>query len=516
MSRMINEANRKWWVLIAMTGALSMIMLDMTVVSVALPSIQDDLELTQTQLQWVMNAYLLSLAALVPFTGRLADMFNRVAIFILGVVIFVGASITCALAIGETSLILSRAVEGVGAALMIPPSQTLVLNAFDVKSRGRAMGVYAGVSMVFLSLGPLIGGLCTEIDWRLVFWINLPVGIVTILVTLAARPDGRVTKGQRLDWLGTATLVPGLCGVVLGLMQATTWGWTSPLTLLCLIGGGLLVVAFVFIEPRVRDPLLELRLFKGRNFVGDSVVLFFIQFALMGLTVFGAIYVQNLLGYSPIQAGLSMLPLTLPLLVAAPLAGRAYDRIGPRVLATTGAAIGGLGMLWNAYFLHELDYWILIPGYIALGLGVGMVTSPTNTDALNAASADLRGQASGAIQAVRQIGGTVGLAVLGTVVASVEKNRLIDSITGLGGTEQQAEKISGILSQGADEQAQAAAQLPAAQREQVVSAAQDAIVDGIAASYWIAGGVILAAAVVAFLVLQHVEYDEAGPAAPPV
>lgn len=512
----VTDTNRRWWVLVAMTGALSMIMLDTTVVTVALPSIQNDLGLTQTELQWVVNAYLLALAALVPLAGRLADMFDRVKVFNLGVVIFAVSSATCALAIDETSLIVSRAAEGVGAALMIPASQTLVLNAFDIRSRGKAMGVYAGVSLVFLSLGPLIGGAFTEITWRLVFWINLPVAAATIVLGVIARPDGKVARGQRLDWPGTLTIVPGLCLLVLGLMQATTWGWGSVATIGSLTAGAALLVGFVVIELRVGNPLLQLRLFRGRNFTGDALVLFFIQFALMGLTVFGAIYVQDLLGFSPVEAGLSLLPLTIPILIVAPMAGRLYDQIGPKWLATIGCGLAGGGILWSGAFLHEFAYPWLVPGYLMLGVGIGLVMSPTNTDAMNATTASLRGQASGAIQAVRQVGGTVGLAILATIVASVESNRIIGAVEGLGGSEAQADQLSGVLAQDAGEQAGAVSQFPASEQQALLESIRDSIADGIAASYFVAGGILIATGVMALLVLRHVRFaDEEADEEPP-
>ncbi len=508
---MVTDANRRWWVLVAMTGALSMILLDTTVVTVALPSIQNDLDLSQTELQWVVNAYLLSLAALVPLAGRLADMFDRVRVFNVGVVVFAVSSATCALAVDEWSLIISRAAEGVGAALMIPASQTLVLNAFDVRSRGKAMGVYAGVSLVFLSLGPLIGGVATEVSWRLVFWINLPLAVATLVMAVVARPDGRVARGQRLDWPGTLTIVPGLTALVLGLMQANTWGWGSPATIGCLLVGGAFLAAFVVLELRVANPLVQLRLFRNRNFAGDSIVGFFIQFGLMGLTVFGAIYVQDLLGFSPLRAGLSLLPLTIPILFVAPMAGRLYDQIGPRALVTLGSSLAGLGILWSGLVLDRFEYAWLVPGYLLLGLGIGLVMSPINTDALNSTTADLRGQASGAFQAVRQVGGTVGLAVLATIVGTIESRRIVSSIEALGGTEAQAAQIAGSLSQSADEQAALADSIPVADREQVVAAAQDAVADGISVAYYTAGGIMLACAVLAFAMLRHVRSADAVP-----
>jgi EmrB/QacA subfamily drug resistance transporter len=498
------ESRHRWLILAAMTGTLAMMMLDATVVSVALPSIQRELDLTQTELQWVVNAYLLALAALVAVGGRLADMFNRVAVLIVGISLFALASAACGLADDELAILLARAVQGAGAALMIPPTGAIVINTFPPEERGKAMGVYAGVSMLALSLGPLVGGLFTEYaDWRWVFWVNLPVAAATIAMVLWTRPPGQVERGQRLDWAGLATLVPGLAAVVLALMQSNTWGWGSASVLVLLGGGLLLLVVFVLIERRQRSPLVELGLFASRNFRGDSLVLFCVQFSLIALTVFGAIYVQDMLGFSPVEAGLGLLPLTIPLLFAAPIGGRIYDRAGPRLLVSTGCLLTGAGLLWTAAVLHELAYGWLVPGYVALGVGVGLVMSPTNTDAMGAAPAPLRGQASGMIQTVRQVGGTVGLAIVGAIVAGVQHDRLQDFLLGIGAPQSEVDSVQRILAEDAGSQRQIAEQVPAAELRQVTEAAKDAAVDGIAAAYWVAGGVVVLAAVAAWAILRR-------------
>ncbi len=506
---------RRWWILAAMTGTLSMMMLDSTVVSVALPSIQADLDLSQTELQWVVNAYLLALAAFVAVAGRISDMFNRVGVMIAGIAIFVTCSALCGLAESDAWLIGARALQGIGAALMIPPTATIVINTFAPEERGRAMGIYAGISMIFLSLGPLIGGVFTEsLDWRWVFWINLPVGLVTIAMVLWTKPEGRVEAGQRLDKLGLITLVPGLTLLVLGFMEASNWGWGSAKTIAALGAGAILLVAFALIEHRVASPLVQLRLFRVRNFSGDTAVLFFAQFALIGLTIFGAIFTQDLLGFTPIEAGLGMLPVTLPLLVAAPLAGRVYDRAGPRGIVAAGTLTAAIGFAATAAVLGELEYWMLVPGYVLIGAGIGVVMSPTNTDAMSSAPPKLRGQASGTIQTVRQVGGTMGIALLGTLVATVQNDRLSDLLLGLGESEARVESAERILAEDPAGQAEITGGLSAEQARQVAEGSQDAIVDGIAAAYWVAGGAMLLAAIVAFTVLRRMEYadDSAEPA----
>jgi EmrB/QacA subfamily drug resistance transporter len=492
---------RRWWILAAMTGTLSMMMLDSTVVRVALPSIQADLNLSQTELQWVVNAYLLALAAFVAVAGRISDMFNRVRVMIVGVAVFVFFSAMCGLAQSDAWLIGARALQGIGAALMIPPTATIVVNTFGVDERGKAMGIYAGISMIFLSLGPLIGGVFTEsLDWRWVFWINLPLGLVTIAMTLWTKPDGRVEGGQRLDWPGLITLVPGLTLLVLGFMESSNWGWGSAKTIGAIGVGTVLLVAFALIERRAASPLVELRLFGVRNFRGDTAVLFFAQFALMGLTIFGSIFTQDILGFTPIEAGLGLLPVTLP--------GRIYDRAGPRGLVTAGTLAAAIGFAVTAALLGEQDYWVLIPGYILIGAGIGLAMSPTNTDAMSAAPLKLRGQASGTIQTVRQVGGTLGIALLGTLVANIQNDKLSDLLLGLGESEAQVDSAERILAENPAGQAEITRGLSPAEAQQVADSSQEAITDGIAAAFWGAGGVMLIAAIVAFMVLRRMHYTD--------
>jgi len=392
----ITADNRKWWILATMTGSLAMVLIDQTVVSVALPTIQRDLDLSPTELQWVVNAYLLALAAFVATGGRLGEMFGQGRVFRIGAIVFVAASVGCGLATSDIWLIASRAVQGVGAALMIPPSGVLVISAFTARERGRAMGVYAGISMVGLALGPLIGGLLTQgITWRAVFWINLPVGLAMLAIAHFTLPSDQPDRGARFDWGGSLTLVPGLGLLVLALMQAQEWGWGSATTLVLLVGGAALVGAFIAIEARVRSPLIQLGLFRSRNFTVDNTVLGLVEFALTGLAVFGAIYVQELLDFGPIAAGLSLLPLTLALLVLAPLAGKVYDSVGPRALVAVGATCLGGALIWLALVLDEFAYGWMVPAYVVAGIGLALVMAPASTDGMNAAPSAYRGEASG-------------------------------------------------------------------------------------------------------------------------
>jgi EmrB/QacA subfamily drug resistance transporter len=415
-------STRRWWLLATMTGALSMIMIDQTVVSVALPTMQRELDLSAAGVQWVVNAYLLALAVLVALGGRLADLIGAERTFRFGATVFVLASALCGLADSETTIILARGLQGVGGAMLVPSTGALIINAFGRSERGKAMGIYTGLSMVFLALGPLVGGMLTQsVSWRAVFFINLPIGLLIVTAahfTLPRRPRLPIPRAA-IDWVGIPLLIGALGSLVLALMQGQTWGWSSPAIIGLFGASALLAPTFLLWEGRVPAPLVRLSLYRLQNFGPDSAILAGVQFALVGASLFGAVWSQQVLGFSAIRAGLGMLPLTLPLLVAAPLAGRLYDRVGPRPILTAGSALISVGLAWLAFKLPDLDYRWLIPGYIAMGAGIGMTISPATTDALGVAAPGERSQASGITQTVRQVGGGVGIAILGAIVAHV-------------------------------------------------------------------------------------------------
>lgn len=417
-----SSRRRRWWVLATMTGALSMVMIDQTVVSVALPTMQRDLGLSTAGVQWVVNAYLLVLAVLVAFGGRLADLLGPERTFRAGTTVFVLASALCGFARDEAWIIAARGLQGLGAAMMTPSTGSVIINTFAPRERGKAMGIYTGISMVFLALGPLVGGLLTQgVNWRAVFYVNLPIGIAIVGAahfTLPHRPRMRIPRAS-IDWVGIPLLMGGLGALVLGLMQGQTWGWGSPVVVTLLACAAVLVPVFLWWERRAVAPLVRLSLYRVQNFGAESAILAGVQFALVGASVFGAVWSQQVLGFSAIRAGMAMLPLTVPLLIVAPVAGRIYDRFGPRPLLVAGSLLIGAGLGWLAWHLPHREYALLIPGYVAMGVGIGMTISPGTTDAMAAAAASERSQASGIVQTVRQVGGAVGIAVLGAIVAAV-------------------------------------------------------------------------------------------------
>ncbi|HEX4017929.1 MAG TPA: MFS transporter [Frankiaceae bacterium] len=408
-----------------MTGSLSMIMLDQTVVSVALPSMTRDLPLSPTGQQWVVNAYVLALAALVAIGGKLGDRFGGVTTFRWGVTIFFVASVGCGLvphgSWGQPAIIGFRALQGVGAALMMPVSAAIVMGAFPLAERGRAMAAYAGISQIFLAVGPLVGGLLTQlVSWRAVFWLNVPVGVAALILVRVAAPQNVRRADARVPLTSASLLVAGVGATVLAVQQASYWSWTSPTTLLTLLVGVALTTLFVVRQLGDSAPVVNVRLFARRGYLADVLVVGLTQFGLLAVVLFSSLYLQDLLHQGPIKAGLAVLPLVLPITAAAQIGGRWYDRSGVRAPVVTGLSLAFAGLIAWTISLPSLNYWLQTPGMVLTGLGLGLILSPSNTDALGRVEVSERSQASGLMQTVRQLGGTLGVALIGAIVLGIE------------------------------------------------------------------------------------------------
>jgi len=414
---LITDDNRKWWTLGAMCFALFMIMLDNTVVNVALPSIQRDLGASISGLEWTVNGYTLSFAVLLATGGRLGDIFGRRRMFLLGVVVFALSSATAGLAQNSTDLVISRVVQGVGAALMMPGTLSIITDAFPAHERGKAMGTWAGVSALALAVGPVLGGFLTEhVSWRAIFYLNIPVAAGAIAATIFAVRESRdTTVGREVDYLGVAALTAGLTALVLALVEGNAWGWASVGIVALLVGSALSLAAFVAIELRVKAPMVEFRFFADRNFVGAVVVALIITFAMMGVFFFLAIYMQDILRYSPLEAGVRFLPSTLMIVGVAPVAGRLADRFGPRWLIVAGLAILTLSLLSFTRIAVDSTYLDLLPGFMLLGIGIALTMSPMTSAAMNAVAVEKAGIASGVLSMFRMVGGSLGVAITGAI-----------------------------------------------------------------------------------------------------
>jgi EmrB/QacA subfamily drug resistance transporter len=414
---LITDDNRKWWTLGAMCFALFMIMLDNTVVNVALPSIQKDLGASISGLEWTINGYTLSFAVLLATGGRLGDIFGRRRMFILGVVIFAVSSATAGLAQNPTDLVVSRVVQGVGAALMMPATLSIVTHAFPPHERGKAMGTWAGVSGLALAIGPVVGGVLTEhVSWRAIFYLNIPVAIAAVTAALFAVRESRdTTVGREVDFAGVAVLTASLTALVLALVEGNAWGWGSTEIVALLTGAVVGLASFVAIELRVKVPMVEFRFFSDRNFLGAVVVALIISFAMLGVFFFLALYMQDILLYSPLEAGIRFLPSTLMIVALAPISGRMADRYGPRWLIVGGMLMIAASLYTFTGIAVDSSYLELLPGFMLLGIGIAMTMSPMTSAAMNAVPVEKAGIASGVLSMFRMIGGSLGVAITGAI-----------------------------------------------------------------------------------------------------
>jgi EmrB/QacA subfamily drug resistance transporter len=430
-ARLFAEENRKWWTVASVAFALFMIMLDNTVVNVALPAIQRDLSINVSELEWVVTGYALSFAVLMLTGGKLADMFGRRRIFLLGLVVFTVSSLFCGLAAGAEMLIVARVVQGVGAALMMPATLSIITATFAPEERGAALGIWAGVSAMALAIGPLVGGLITEhIGWNWIFYVNVPIGIVGLVAgRIIIRESKDTAREQRLDVPGLLTSGIGLFALVYALIEGNSKGWTSPLILGLFVLAAVMGIAFVLLELHQRLPMFDVTLFRNPTFAGANVVALLVALAMFGVFFFISLFMQNILGYSAVRAGAAFLPMTLLIIVVAPLAGRASDRVGSRWLMTGGLALVGASLLVFAQLQPDSTYLSLLPAMILGGIGMASTMTPMTAAALSAVPVDKAGVGSGMLNTFRQVGGSLGIAVMGAILASGSNSALADGAT---------------------------------------------------------------------------------------
>jgi EmrB/QacA subfamily drug resistance transporter len=424
--RLVTEENSRWWTLGAMCFALFMVMLDNTVVNVSLPSIQRDLHASLSSLEWTVNAYTLTFAVLMVTGGRLGDIFGRRKMFLFGVVVFGLSSVAIGLAPTDAALVAFRAVQGVGAAFMMPATLSIITQAFPPHQRGMAIGTWAGVSALALAIGPVIGGFLTEyVSWRAIFFINPPIAAIAVAVALFAAHESRDdTVGKSVDYLGIGALTVGLTALVLALVEGNSWHWGSPRILGLFAVAIVALAAFIAIERRVKAPMIDFAFFRSRTSLGANLVGFIVTFAMFAQFFFVTIYMQNILHYSPLQTGLRFLPSTLVIIVMGPLAGRLTDRIGPRPLMTLGLVVVAGAILSQSRITTHSSYGVLLPGFILMGIGMGLVMSPMSTAAMNAVDRTKAGAASGVLSMSRMIGSTFGVAIMGALVATIGRAKI--------------------------------------------------------------------------------------------
>jgi len=415
----IRHSRRRWLVLAILCLGVFMLLLDGTIVNIAIPSILTAFETGFAEVEWVMNAYLLAFAVLLITTGRLGDLYGRKAIFIAGLCVFTLASLACGLAPGVGWLIGFRAVQGVGGALMMPNTLSIIANVFPPQERGKAMGFWGGVSGFSLALGPSLGGLLVEAaSWRWIFFINVPIGVILLLVALKYIPESTdPTSVKQMDYPGVAVLTASLFALTFALIEGQKYGWTSGL-ILGLFGATVAGFAlFIWIQRRQAQPLMDLSLFKNRTFSLTNGVGLAMQFGMMGVFFLLPVFLQAILGYSAIKAGLVMTPLAAIVIVASPTSGMLSDRIGPKWLMFTGMLVTALGFCLTRRVMVTDGSWpdFVVP-FVVSGFGIGMVMPPSTSAVMGSVAPERAGQASGVLSSVRQIGAVLGIAVMGAVL----------------------------------------------------------------------------------------------------
>jgi EmrB/QacA subfamily drug resistance transporter len=411
---------RKWWTLGAVAFGLFMIMLDNTIVNVALPSIQRDLNIGISELEWVFNGYALTFGVLMLTGGKLADLMGRRSIFIAGLVIFTVASLFCGLAASAGWLIGARVVQGVGSALMNPATLSIITATFPPRQRGMAIGIWAGVSAMALAIGPLAGGLITQhLNWNWIFFINVPIGILAILVTRIVVDESRDTSAeQRLDLPGLLSSGIALFALTYGLIEANKYGWASGRILGLFAVAAIGFVAFVLLERHQRAPMLDLSLFRNGTFAGANTVMLLVGLAMFGVFFYNSLFIQNIIGWSAVQTGASFLPMTVLIILVAPLAGKYSDRVGSRWLMGFGMILLAVSLFIFSRLDETATFWGILPGLIVGGFGMAIVMTPTTAAAMGSVPVDKAGVGSAVLNSGRQVGGALGIAVMGAIIAA--------------------------------------------------------------------------------------------------
>ena len=498
----------RWWTLIAVSTATFMLLLDITVVNVALPSIRKDLGASFTDLQWVVDAYALTLAALVLTAGSLADRLGRRRLFIVGLGIFSLASLLCALSPDATFLNLARAVQGIGGAVMFAVSLALIAQEFRAgRERGMAMGMYGATIGVAVAIGPLVGGALTDsLGWESIFYLNVPIGLAAMAITALRVRESRDPNATRVDWLGVASFSAALFMLVLALVRGNDEGWGSTPIVALFVGAAVLLVAFLAIESRVREPMLPLTLFRRPAFTGVQLAAFAVSSSLFALFLYITLYLQNYLGLSPFDAGVRYLPITVVSFVAAPIAGALLGRVQARVLLSVALGGVGVGLLLMGGIDAGSDWTTLLGGFLVAGAGVGLINPVIADVAVSVVPKEQSGMAAGINDTFRQVGVAVGIAVWGAIFVGQGASKVSELVAGTAAADgDRPRQLVEAASSGNLEQALHA--VPPDARQAVAHAAREGFLSGLNEVLLIGGLVSFAGAVLALWLVRESDIE---------
>jgi EmrB/QacA subfamily drug resistance transporter len=498
----------KWWTLAAVCLGVFILLLDITIVNVALADIQDDLHASLSDLQWVIDAYALSLAALLLTAGSLADLFGRRRLFVIGTALFMVGSIACGAAQDIFFLQLSRAFQGIGGAAMFATALALIASAFHGRDRGVAFGAFGATTGVAVAIGPVLGGVLTSgISWRWIFFVNIPICIVAIAIGTMRVRESHDPRAGTPDWFGFVTFSLALGSLVYGLIHAGQTEWANGRVVLCLVAAAVLLAVFVVSQLRGSDPMFDLTLLRKPTFTGGLIAAFGISASIFSLLTYLVIYVQNVLGYSAVGAGVRFLFLSGTAFVAAAVAGRLTEKVPAKWLIAPGFVVVGVGLLLIHGIQVDSSWTHLIPGLAVSGFGVGMVNTPLASTAVGVVTVDRSGMASGINSTLRQVGVATGIAVLGTIFA----HQVTDGIrAGLAGTPaaDQSDRIATAVTGGQTEAVIQAA--PPGVRDQLAAVATSSFVDALNHITLIAMVVAFASAACCFVLIRQQDFVQQG------
>jgi EmrB/QacA subfamily drug resistance transporter len=437
-------------ILAAMIFAVAMTFIDQTIVSIAAPEVQKELGLTSTGVQWAINSYLLSLAALFAFGGRLADTVGHRRMVTLGVIVFAASSAMCGLtpkgSLAEAWIVTFRVIQGAGGAIMFPAALAIVVQTFALRERGKALAIFFGIAGGLTAIGPILGGYLTQWTWRAIFWVNIPVAIIALILIVASKPT-TVHRPARMDYRGLALIASGVALSVFGFQQSSVWGWSNPGTGACIAVGAALLVVFCFVEVRTQSPLIQVHIFRIRAFLVENLVLGIAMLVFLPVFFFASEYAQIALGKTPSEAGLYILYFFLGFVIAAQIGGRMLDRGGAKRPVVLGCALSAVGFWLWAGKVTGLDFGSQQLAIVLAGAGMGFMLGPASTDAVNRASKLSYGEATGITQTVRNYAASMGLAILGTILVSQMRSRVTTSLISAGMPSAKAHAEASSISQ---------------------------------------------------------------------
>jgi EmrB/QacA subfamily drug resistance transporter len=481
---------RKWWTLIAVSIGVFMLLLDLTIVNVALPTIERSFHATLSDLQWVIDAYALTLAAMLLTTGSLADRFGRRIVFATGIGIFTVGSVLCGVSTDALFLCVARALQGIGGATMFATALALISDAFRGADRGVAFGVFGATTGVSVAIGPVLGGVITSgLSWRWIFFVNVPLAAIALVITLTRVAESRNPNAKRADWLGFALFSVGLAALVFGLIRADTVGWTAAIVLGSFAAFLVLITCFVLLERRIKHAMLDLTLLRNPTFVGGLVAAFAVNGSIFSLFTYLTLYQQDILGYSALNTGLHFLALTGALFLVAGVAGRLTSRMQVRLLIAPGFVLIGAGLLLMRGIDVSTSWTHLIPGFVLTGIGAGLVNTPLASTAVGVVQPARAGMASGINSTFRQVGTATGVAALGSLLATQSRS-VVTSALDHTSLASHASSLAQTISRG--DVAAVLGPVPAALRSQVAYTARAGYISGL-------NEVIMIAAILAFV-----------------